>query len=133
MLHNAHLVAFHNGVCTVVFKQHADERAFRNDLMYAALNAPIFFGFERVADEAEAVERVDALNTLLNFRVAEHARVGCKVAAFLRKLNVIIGTGLTEDDDEIDERADAEQAAGEDIQNTHANLSLIKFMRADDS
>ena len=50
--------------------------------MYAALNAPIFFGFERVADEAGAVERVDALNTLLNFRVAEHARVGCKVAAF---------------------------------------------------
>ena len=82
VLHNAHLVAFHNGVCTVVFKQHADERAFRNDLMYAALNAPIFFGFERVADEAGAVERVDALNTLLNFRVAEHARVGCKVAAF---------------------------------------------------
>ena len=82
VLHNAHLVAFHNGVCTVIFKQHADERAFRNDFMYAALNAPIFFGFERVADETGAVERVDALNTLLNFRVAEHARVGCKVAAF---------------------------------------------------
>ena len=25
VLHNAHLVAFHNGVCTVIFKQHADE------------------------------------------------------------------------------------------------------------
>lgn len=46
------------------------------------LNAAHILQVERVADEAGAVERVDALNTLLNFRVAEHARVGCKVAAF---------------------------------------------------
>ena len=46
-------------------------------------------------------------------------------------LSYIIGVWLKEEDDAVDQPADAENTTGKQVQNTGSNLALVEFVGAD--